>query len=324
MARHFRPAWLTDAAMKFAILFAFLLGGCSHAPISAPTPRVPSSLGPNEYAAQKLLDKGLNKDFLALVRKMYREDQRDKVLELNLLGFLQTNKARGDEPIPGWELARVQKFLGSHRRTFREAEREFHVQKEVIASLLWVETRHGRDLGHFHVASALYSLVEADYPTLLDGLLDQARQKAGTDYDQLMGNRIQERARTKSDWAAAELVALQEIHLKGWKNAEHLYGSFSGAFGMAQFMPSSYLSWAKSDHSKPNLFKAEDSILSVANYLNSNGWQGQSREAQEGALFHYNRDKAYVTHILKMSECLRRPEAKGKRAKRSTASAPSC
>lgn len=306
--------------MKLLFVTLSLLTACAHHASTADH-RAPSAVGPSEYAAQKLLAKGMHKEFLDLVRKNYREDQREKVLELNLLGFLKANKSTGLETIPGWELARVKKFLGSHRRTFREAERQFRVPKEVIASLLWVETRHGRDLGSYHVASALFSLTQADYPTLLDGLLDSARKKAA-DYDKLIENRIQERARAKSEWAAGELLALQEVHEKGWKNAEKLNGSFSGAFGMAQFMPSSYLTWAKGRHQKPNLFKAEDSILSVANYLSSNGWQGESRESQEGALFHYNRDKAYVAHILKMSECLRHPRAKG--TKRATASIPPC
>ena len=314
-------------SLSFILLFAFT--ACSHAPssvsTSAATPRVPSSVGPEEYASQKLLAKGISPAFLEVIRKNYKEDERDKVLELNLLGFLQTNKPKGDETIPGWEIKRVKKFLRHHKRTFRTAEQDFHVPKEVIASLLWVETRHGRDLGHFHVASSLFTLVESDYPTLLDGLIDEAKKKA-PDYDSVMASRIQEHAKAKSEWAANELVALQKIHQKGWKNATKLHGSFSGAFGMAQFMPSSYLTWAKSEHTKPNLFKADDSILSVANYLNSNGWQKENRTAQEGALFHYNRDKSYVAHILKMSECLRRPasKAKAKKSKRTTASVPSC
>jgi len=247
------------------------------------------------------------------------------VLELNFLGFLRPHQPTGDEAIPAWQLRRVQKFIAKNHQAFKAAERDFHVPKEVIASLLWVETRHGRDTGHFHVASSLFSIAQADYPTLLDGLLDQAKKMA-PDYDQVIANRIQERARTKSDWAAAELVALQEIHQKGWKDARSLNGSFSGAFGMAQFMPSSYLSWSKSEHAKPNLFNADDSILSVANYLSANGWQGKDRASQEAALFHYNRDKSYVTHILRMSECVKRPLASNKHKKknRGVASAPSC
>lgn len=270
-------------------------------------------MGPNDYAAQKLLAKGMNPTFVDLILKGYREDQREKVQELNILGFLRSNKstATGEEKIPAWELKRVKKFLGDHRKAFKSAERQFNVQKEVIASLLWVETKHGKDLGNFHVASALFSLVAADYPTFVDQLQDTAR-KTAADYDKVIEAKIQERCRTKGEWAASELMALQEIHQRGYKDAKNLHGSFSGAFGMAQFMPSSYLAWAKGTRKQPNLFRADDSILSVANYLNSNGWQTASRDAQEGALFHYNRDKAYVNHILKMSFCLKRPLKKSK------------
>jgi membrane-bound lytic murein transglycosylase B len=317
-------------AAFFALSVFFLLHACAESP---PTPsahppaaensRQPSSFGPNEYAAQKLRAKGLSEDFLQTILTNYREDQREKVLELNFLGFLRPNQPSGDERIPYWELKRVHKFLNTHRKTFSEAEKEYRVGREVIASLLWVETKHGRDVGTFHVASALLSQVEADYPTLLDHLLDTARQKAA-DYDKLIEARIQERTHTRSDWAAGELLSLQELHERGWKDVTKLNGSFSGAFGMAQFMPSSYLVWAKSRKKKPNLFHAEDSIYSVANYLSSNGWEMQSREKQEGALFHYNRDKAYVNRILRMSECLRRMDKKEKGPKRITASAKTC
>jgi membrane-bound lytic murein transglycosylase B len=320
-----------DVAMKFLVSFLLLLSACAHAPDGGPAAansRIPSSpsVGPTEFAAQKLRSKGISEAFLALVEKSYREDQRAQVLELNFLGFLKPHQPTGEEAIPNWQLRHVQQFIAKNRRAFKAAERDFHVPKEVIASLLWVETRHGRDTGHFHVASSLFSIAQADYPTLLDGLLDQAK-KIAPDYDQVMANRIQERARTKSDWAASELVALQEIHQKGWKDAKKLNGSFSGAFGMAQFMPSSYLTWSKSEHAKPNLFKADDSILSVANYLSANGWQGKDRASQEAALFHYNRDKSYVTHILRMSECVKQPIASGKHGKkpsRGVASPPSC
>ena len=60
---------------------------------------------------------------------------------------------------------------------------------------------------------------------------------------------------TEGDWAVRELVALQEMQRLGLKNIEKLKGSFSGAFGYAQFLPSSYLTWAKGKKSEPNLFQ---------------------------------------------------------------------
>lgn len=283
--------------------------------------------GPTEFAAAKARAKGVGQDFLNLVLENYRSDQRDKVLELNFLGFLRVNQATGLEPIPGWELERVQKFIAKNRTTFKDAEKKFRVPREVIASLLWVETKHGRDAGTFHVASALFSMAQADYPTLLDQLLDTAKTRAAK-WDKELETKITERAKRKADWAASELKALEEIHSKGWKNVRTLNGSFSGAFGMAQFVPSSYLTWAQThdQKKKPNLFKAEDSILSVANYLHSNGWE-KKKETHEAALFHYNRDKAYVAHILKMSDCLKKPQPRAaNKQNRGTASKkrPSC
>lgn len=313
---------------RFPLLLALLLASCASTSTHSSAERVPSALGPTEFAVEKALAKGASKEFLDLVLKNYRADQREKVLELNFLGFLRVNQAKGDEKIPDWELRRVQKFIKKNKLTFQEAEKKFSVPKEVIASLLWVETKHGRDLGTFHVASALFSMAQADYPTLLDQLLDAAKAKAAS-YDKIMEQKIADRAKSKGDWAASELVALEEIHRKGWKKMEKLHGSFSGAFGMAQFVPSSYITWAKSNKERPNLFKADDSILSVANYLRSNGWEKKS-DTHKAALFHYNRDKAYVTHILHMSECLKKPRPKpkavkkGQKSGRGTASVPPC
>lgn len=309
---------------RFPYLLLFLLAACAGTNTHSSADRAPSALGPTEFAVEKARAKGASQDFLDLVLQHYRADQREKVLELNFLGFLRANQAKGDEKIPDWELQRVQKFIRKNKLTFAEAEKKFSVPKEVIASLLWVETKHGRDTGNFHVASALFSMAQADYPTLLDQLLDAAKSKAAN-YDKIMEQKIADRARTKSDWAASELVALEEIHRKRWKKVEKLNGSFSGAFGMAQFVPSSYITWAKSNKERPNLFKADDSILSVANYLRSNGWEKKS-DSQKAALFHYNRDQAYVAHILHMSECLKKPRPKPKPKKngRGTASLPPC
>lgn len=316
----------------FSLIFLVSCASSPSAKTEAEAFRSLSALGPTEFALQKARAKGVSENFLGLVLEHYKADQRDRVLDLNFLGFLRVNQATGHEKIPGWELERVQKFIRKNRAAFQDAEKKFRVPREVIASLLWVETKHGRDVGTFHVASALFSMAQADYPTLLDQLLDTAKSRASS-YSKDMELKIANRARLKSDWAVSELAALEEIHNKGWKNVRTLNGSFSGAFGMAQFVPSSYLTWArtrKNGKTKPDLFRAGDSIVSVANYLHSNGWE-RKKETHEAALFHYNRDKAYVTHILRMSDCLKkvpkhRPQPAQKKGGRGMASRklPSC
>jgi len=56
---------------------------------------------------------------------------------------------------------------------------------------------------------------------------------------------------------------------------DDLYGSYAGAFGQAQFMPSSYRNFAISADSKGHsdlVHNADDAIFSIANYLRKNGW----------------------------------------------------
>jgi membrane-bound lytic murein transglycosylase B len=277
-----------------------------------------------EYALEKLRARNASEDFLELVQSKYREDERPKVLDLNLLGFLK-ERPEQSPAIPYWELRRVDRFLHKYRKVFRRAARHYPVPKEVIASLLWVETKYGRDSGTFHVASSFLSLIMADYPTIMDETLDLAHQYT-KDLTPETEKKILARSQAKSDWAVGEMLALEQLHEKGYKNAATLEGSFSGAFGMAQFLPSSYLSWAKGLKRQPNLFKASDSILSVANYLTKNGWKRRDAASQQAALFHYNRDQDYVDRILRMSECLSSPAKRKKwnSRRRRTASVGSC
>lgn len=287
-------------ARLFAALLALSLTACSG---SAAT-RTPSSVGPQDFAVDRLRAKGVSEPFIDLILSQYKEDQRAKVLDLNLLGFLK--KRPPLEPrIPRWELAKVQAYLNANARTFRDAERLFAVPREVIASLLWTETRFGKDTGTFHVASSFFSLAQADYPTLYDQILDKARELNGGNLTPEIEKRIADRAKTRAEWAASELVALQEIHQKKSYDARKLKGSFSGAFGIAQFVPSSYLSWARGKKDVADLFKDGDAILSVANYLHVQGFRRNDTEKQKAALFHYNRDENYVNRILRMGGCLR-------------------
>lgn len=297
---------------RLVLLFAvvFYLAGCSGAPAGG---RPIASVAPREHAVARLRAKGINEDFLELIEKTYKEDERARVLELNLLGFLKTRPPQ-DERVPRWELDRLRKFIYENRRVFRDAEKRYVVPKEVIAALLWTETKFGRDTGTFHVASSFFSLAQADYPTILDQSLDRAKKMAG-DLTPEIERKVADRSAARAEWAANELLSLQEIHRRGWYDAEKLKGSFSGAFGMAQFVPSSYVSWSRGVKGKANLFRAGDAILSVGNYLTSNGWKRKDEESHKAALFHYNRDVNYVNRILRMGDCLldeKKPKAKRK------------
>jgi membrane-bound lytic murein transglycosylase B len=292
------------------VFLLFIFTACASKTATLNGDRAIASSGPMDFAFSKLRDKKVSEDFIDLLAANYQEKDRARVLDLNLLGFLKMRPEQ-EESIPGWELEKVEKFLQKNKKTFSEVEKKFPVPKEVIASLLWVETKYGRDVGTFHVGSAFLSIAQADFPTIIDQTMETAK-KIRSEITPEIEARIIERSKLKAEWAVGELVALEEVHENGFKNAVTLRGSFSGAFGMAQFLPSSYLSWAKGRKNQPNLFKADDSIYSVANYLSVNGWKKTERESHEAALFHYNRDKNYVNRILRMGDCLKSSKLRSK------------
>jgi membrane-bound lytic murein transglycosylase B len=126
----------------------------------------------------------------------------------------------------------------------RKAEQEFGVDPYVIVALIGVETYYGRITGSRDVFTSLTTLA-FDYP----------RRKV---YFQ-------------SELEAYLLLARQE----GW-NIGETKGSYSGAMGMVQFMPSNYqklaIDYDRNGHI--DLWGSDaDAIGSVANYLKHHGWQ---------------------------------------------------
>ena len=112
------------------------------------------------------------------------------------------------------------------------------------------------------------------------------------------------RTHKKSEFAVRELHALESAFKKHWKIGSTFRGSYSGAFGMPQFLPSSYIRYARSmtPEAQPALDEADDAILSVAYYLKENGWQAKIPDSQVKALLNYNNSLDYAKAILALSE----------------------
>jgi membrane-bound lytic murein transglycosylase B len=84
-------------------------------------------------------------------------------------------------------------------------------------------------------------------------------------------------------------------------------GSYAGALGIAQFMPTSIQAYARDGDAdnRIDLYTHEDAIFSVANYLKNSGWKpGIGREKAEKVIFQYNRSRYYVDTIWKIRESL--------------------
>jgi membrane-bound lytic murein transglycosylase B len=112
-------------------------------------------------------------------------------------------------------------------------------------------------------------------------------------------------AARKSTWAYAELRAYLEYVSDENLDPLSINGSFAGALGISQFIPSSVQQYAKdgNEDGRVNLFHHEDAIESIGNYLKQHGWhKSVSRNEAFQIILKYNNSKYYARTILKVAE----------------------
>ena len=135
-------------------------------------------------------------------------------------------------------------FIKNNLETLERAEAQFGVPKEIITAILGVETRYGKIMGSYRVLDAL-STLSFDYPR-------------------------------RSNFFSQELINLLLLARENNLDIFKLKGSYAGAMGYGQFIPSSYRAYAvdfDNDGSVDLLNSVEDAIGSIANYLYQHGWK---------------------------------------------------
>lgn len=206
-------------------------------------------------------------------------------------------------------------FIETYRNEMESAEKKYGVEKETIAALLRCETRHGQVTGKYHVFSVFASTALMPVQEYVDQNIARAREvmkERGADSVAIEAEVewIRARAVKRGNWAYNELVNLLKIERHGHIDGMSLYGSWAGAFGWSQFLPSSYLSRAVDGDGdgRLDLFSPADAIHSVANYLRDAGYRSGSNSSKRKAIFNYNNSTPYVNSILGLAERVRKME----------------
>ena len=147
-------------------------------------------------------------------------------------------------------------FLAEHRAELLRVQEHSGVPAEIIVAIIGVETSYGRNAGNHRVLDALYTLA-FKYP------------RSG-DPDKL------EREVRRELFFRDELAKLFELAALEKLDITTLKGSYAGAMGMGQFMPSSYLDYAVDGNGdgRRDLFNSYDDVFaSIANYfVKKGGW----------------------------------------------------
>lgn len=134
-------------------------------------------------------------------------------------------------------------FWRKHRQTLESAEQKYGVPQEIILAVIGVETVYGRDVGKYRVLDALTTLA-FDFPR-------------------------------RADFFRSELENYLLLARDEQFDLLDIRGSYAGAMGIPQFMPSSHRKYAvdfNGNHKIDLRFEPTDAIGSVANYLQGYGW----------------------------------------------------
>jgi len=137
------------------------------------------------------------------------------------------------------------KFYKNNSQLINFIEKNYDIEKELLLALMGIETNFGTYVGKMDILSSLATL----------------------SFD-----------KRRSDFFTKELLILLNLIENNQIDYKTLYGSWAGAFGFFQFMPSTIKNHAidfnKDDYI--DLKNSEDSYASAANYLNNMGWKKNS------------------------------------------------
>jgi len=144
--------------------------------------------------------------------------------------------------VPQWKIDRARKLYKEHQDVLEKVAKEYGVQARFIVALWGLESNFGKIQGGHSVIASLVTLA-----------FDGRRET-------MYKNQL---------WAALDILKEGHITLDKFK------GSWAGAMGQTQFMPTSFNSYAvdyNGDGRKDIWTTEEDAFASIANYLKQEGW----------------------------------------------------
>jgi len=176
-----------------------------------------------------------------------------RVLELDKSQpeFVQTFAGYMRNRLSDARIERGRRLLEEHKALFSSIQKQYGVQPHYLVSFWALESNFGDFTGGFSVVNALATLA----------------------YDP-----------RRSDFFRSELLTALRIIEEGHIPVEQMSGSWAGAMGQCQFMPSTFYAYARDGDGDGRIDiwnSIPDVFASAANYLSQNGWQNDERWGRE-------------------------------------------
>ncbi len=148
-------------------------------------------------------------------------------------------------------IAKGIEFINKYKSTFKKIEKQYGIPSEYISAIIGVESAYGQNVGKFPVFDTLATLS-----------FENSR---------------------RNKFFKKELKEFIKLSFRHQINPKNVMGSYTGAIGLCQFMPSNYIPYGIdfNKDGKVSLQQPRDAIASVANYLKENGWKTNEEVATQ-------------------------------------------
>jgi membrane-bound lytic murein transglycosylase B len=199
-------------------------------------------------------------------------------------------------------ITKARSYLKENTELLESISSEYCVPKEIVVSILLVETRLGDFLGGRWAFNSLASMaLSMNLETIRPYLPKKLARSRNEDFYKTV-------CQNKGDWAYAELKAL--IQYADWTGFDPLSlpGSIYGAIGLCQFMPSNIFFYGvdADQDGRIDLFAKSDALFSIANYLKEHGWKyTMDKVGQFRVILDYNKSSVYASTVLAVAEKLK-------------------
>ncbi|MCK5540135.1 MAG: lytic murein transglycosylase [Deltaproteobacteria bacterium] len=240
----------------------------------------------------------------ALVQRFQQDDQfpvKTAIIAKNLKQV--ESKAAYDRFLGSSSVRKAQQFLKENRSWMKLQEAKHGVEAELVTAIFLIESDLGRYPGRYKLLEVFTSLASCDQEVHLLKVYQELRPQ----YPELDYQWLKRRAQKKSAWGYEQLVAL--LRLTDRVEVDQVKGSWAGAFGICQFIPSSCLNYAVDGNGdgRIDLYNFQDAAASVANYLTVHGWRsGLDRQAREEVVWSYNHSRLYCQTVVELAYRLRK------------------
>jgi membrane-bound lytic murein transglycosylase B len=261
-----------------------------------------ADLGGWDYVVERLVGDGLDR---TRVTHAFTDPRMEPFTGLDFSIDPRESHALYQDFLRGSSVAAARRCRDENATVLRTAAEQTGVSADLVAAILFIETRCGQNTGSSRVLYRLARLAMANEPANLRANI--ARLAGDVIPDAEIESRVRARAQYLEDTFYPEVRATFEVADRMRVDPLDLRGSPSGAVGYPQFLPTSYLRYGTDagGDGHIDLFDTADAASSCATYLAAKGWRdGLSIEDRRAVIWHYNRSAAYVDAVLTLARRL--------------------